>query len=168
MRETETELEQGRGRERGRHRIQSRFQAPSCQHRDWRRAPTHTPWDHDLSEVEVGHLTDWATQASPHLISLIVNSLYPLGLKSTICLLCSVRGQTRSNLNLDPHMDPQRGLEQGKNYIFMFTALWLKRKQAPGSEPSAQSLTRGSNSRTARSWPEPRSDAQPTAPPRRP
>ena len=27
------------------------------------------------------------------------------------------------------------------------------RKQAPGSEPSAQSLMRGSNSRTARSWP---------------
>ena len=27
------------------------------------------------------------------------------------------------------------------------------RKQAPGSEPSAQSPTRGSNSRTARSWP---------------
>ena len=27
------------------------------------------------------------------------------------------------------------------------------RKQAPGSEPSAHSLTRGSNSRTARSWP---------------
>ena len=26
-------------------------------------------------------------------------------------------------------------------------------KQAPGSKPSAQSLTRGSNSRTARSWP---------------
>ena len=41
-------------------------------------------------------------------------------------------------------------------------------KQAPGSEPSAQSLTRGSNSRTARSWPEPKSDAQPTEPPMRP
>ena len=27
------------------------------------------------------------------------------------------------------------------------------RKQAPGSEPSAQNLTRGSNSQTARSWP---------------
>ena len=27
------------------------------------------------------------------------------------------------------------------------------RKQAPGSEPSAQSLTRGSNPRTVRSWP---------------
>ena len=41
-------------------------------------------------------------------------------------------------------------------------------KQAPGSELSAQSPTRGSNSRTARSWPEPKSDAQPTEPPRRP
>ena len=32
-------------------------------------------------------------------------------------------------------------------------------KQAPGSELSAQSPTRGSNSRTVRSWPEPKSDA---------
>ena len=40
-------------------------------------------------------------------------------------------------------------------------------KQAPGSELSAQSLTRGSNSRAVRSWPEPESDAQPTEPPRR-
>uniref|UniRef100_A0ABI8AJT5 V-type proton ATPase subunit a n=1 Tax=Felis catus TaxID=9685 RepID=A0ABI8AJT5_FELCA len=35
-------------------------------------------------------------------------------------------------------------------------------KQAPGSELSAQSPTRGSNSRTVRSRPEPKSDAQPT------
>ena len=41
-------------------------------------------------------------------------------------------------------------------------------KQAPGSELSAQSPTRGSNSWAARSWPEPKSAAQPTAPPRRP
>ena len=41
-------------------------------------------------------------------------------------------------------------------------------KQAPGSELSAQSPTRGSNSRTVRSWPEPKSAAQPTEPPRRP
>ena len=40
-------------------------------------------------------------------------------------------------------------------------------KQAPGSEPSAQSLTRGSNPRTARSRPEPKSGAQPAEPPRR-
>ena len=40
--------------------------------------------------------------------------------------------------------------------------------QAPGSELSAQSLTRGSNSQAVRSWPEPKSDAQPTEPPRCP
>ena len=39
-------------------------------------------------------------------------------------------------------------------------------KQAPGSELSAQSLTWGSNSSTTRSWPEPKSDAQWTEPPR--
>ena len=42
------------------------------------------------------------------------------------------------------------------------------RKQAPGSEPSAQSSIWGSNSQMARPWPEPKSDAQPTEPPRRP
>ena len=41
-------------------------------------------------------------------------------------------------------------------------------KQAPGSEPSAQSPMRGSNSRTVRSRPELRSDTQLTEPPRHP
>ena len=41
-------------------------------------------------------------------------------------------------------------------------------EQAPGSEGSAQSPTRGSNAQTVRSRPEPRSDAQLTEPPRRP
>ena len=41
-------------------------------------------------------------------------------------------------------------------------------KRAPGSELSAQSPTRGWNSQTVRSWPEPKSDAQPTEPPRHP
>ena len=49
LRQRETEHEQGRGRERGRHRIWSRLQAPSCQHRDRHGARTHRPWDHDLS-----------------------------------------------------------------------------------------------------------------------
>ena len=44
----------------------------------------------------------------------------------------------------------------------------MNSKQAPGSELSAQSLTRGPNSQTTRSRPEPKSDAQPTEPPRRP
>ena len=47
--ETETEREEGRGRERGGHRIQSRLQALSCQHRAWLGAQTHELWDHDLS-----------------------------------------------------------------------------------------------------------------------
>ena len=41
-------------------------------------------------------------------------------------------------------------------------------KQPPGSELSAQSLTWGSNPRTARSWPEPKLDPQLTEPQRRP
>ena len=41
-------------------------------------------------------------------------------------------------------------------------------KQARGSELSAQSPTRGSNPPTVRSWPELKSDAQPTEPPRCP
>ena len=48
-RERETEYEPGRSRERGRHRIRSRLQALSCQHRAWRGARTHKPWDHDLN-----------------------------------------------------------------------------------------------------------------------
>ena len=41
-------------------------------------------------------------------------------------------------------------------------------KQAPGSELSAQSLMWGLNPQAVRSGPEPKSDAQPTEPPRRP
>ena len=42
-------VSKGGGREKGRHRIQSRLQALSCQHRARHGAPTHRPWDHDLS-----------------------------------------------------------------------------------------------------------------------
>ena len=45
--------EWGRGRERGRHRIQSRLQALSCQHRAQCRARTHKPQDHDLSRGQM-------------------------------------------------------------------------------------------------------------------
>ena len=53
MRQRETERDRawmGEGqRERGRHRIQNRLQALSCQHRAWRGARTHESWDHGLS-----------------------------------------------------------------------------------------------------------------------
>ena len=52
LRQREREHEWGRVRERGRHRIRSRLQGPSCQHRARRRAWTHGPWDHDLSRSQ--------------------------------------------------------------------------------------------------------------------
>ena len=45
----ETEGQQERDRERGRHRIWSRLQALSCQHRAWHGAPTHELWNPDPS-----------------------------------------------------------------------------------------------------------------------
>ena len=52
-RERETECEWERGRERGRHRIWSRLQALSCQHRAWCGARTPKLWDHDLSQGQM-------------------------------------------------------------------------------------------------------------------
>ena len=49
-RETETECEQGRSREIGKHRIRNRLQALSRQHRARCGAHTHKPWDQDLSQ----------------------------------------------------------------------------------------------------------------------
>ena len=46
----ERECARGGRAERGRHRIPSRLQALSCQHRARCRAQTHKPWDHDLSQ----------------------------------------------------------------------------------------------------------------------
>ena len=50
--ESETEHEWRRGRERGRHRIWSRLQALSHQHRAWCGAWTHKLRDHDLSRSQ--------------------------------------------------------------------------------------------------------------------
>ena len=50
--ERKTEHEQSKGRETGRHRIQSRVLALGCQHRARCRARTHTLWDRDLSRSQ--------------------------------------------------------------------------------------------------------------------
>ena len=64
--EREREREWGKGRARGRHRIWSRLQALSCQHRARHGAQTHTLWDGDLSRSQMlNYLTNWATQAPP-------------------------------------------------------------------------------------------------------
>ena len=59
------EEESGTGRERGRHRIWSRLQALSCQHRAWCGARTHKPWDHDLSRSWT--LNQLSHPGAPHL-----------------------------------------------------------------------------------------------------
>ena len=45
-------------RDRGTHRIRSRLQALSCQHRARRGAQTHELWDHDLSRSRTSNLTE--------------------------------------------------------------------------------------------------------------
>ena len=67
-REREAECERTRSWERGRHRIQSRLQAPSCQHRAQRGARTHEPWDHDLSWSQL--LNRLSHPGTPELCSL--------------------------------------------------------------------------------------------------
>ena len=63
-RQRETEHEQGRGRERRRHRIGSKLQALSCQHRA--RCGVERTDCEIMTWAEVRRLTDWATQAPPH------------------------------------------------------------------------------------------------------
>ena len=64
---------QGRGRERGRHRIQSRLQALSCQHRAPHGARTHEPRDHDLSWSRA---LNWLSHpGTPTLCSLIAGAV---------------------------------------------------------------------------------------------
>ena len=55
------------GSERRRHRIWSRFQALSCQHRAQRRAWTHRPWDHDLSRSQTLNRLSHPGAPSPFL-----------------------------------------------------------------------------------------------------
>ena len=59
--ETKMEHEWGRGREREKHRMQSRLQALSCQHRADVGLELRS---HEIMTwAEVGYLTNWATQA---------------------------------------------------------------------------------------------------------
>ena len=56
------------GAERGRHRIRSRLEASSCQHKAQHRARTHKLWNPDLSW---SWTLNWATQA-PHMSSFLL------------------------------------------------------------------------------------------------
>ena len=75
-RETERQRQKqsmnGRGAERERHRIWSRFQTLSCQHRALHRAPIHEPWDHDLSWSQM--LNQLTHLGAPRGLSLSIHS----------------------------------------------------------------------------------------------
>ena len=88
-------------RERDTHRIWSRLQALSYQHRAWCGARTHKQWDQTWSEV--GRLTNWATQV-PHLrfhfwvISTSNVGLEPTTLRSRVT--CSTDWASQPPLNI--------------------------------------------------------------------
>ena len=69
----ETECEQEKGKERGRHRIWSMLQALSCQHRAWWGAQTHKPWDHDLSW---SHTLKWLSHTGAPTFKKIFFKVY--------------------------------------------------------------------------------------------
>ena len=151
--ETETEHEQGRGRQRGRHRIGSRLQAPSCQHRARCGAGTHRLRDHDLSW---SRLLNWLSHpgAPTRWIFLI---------KSDSFHHLEFWGNFKKNFFYHVYFETEyewgRGREWGRHRI-------QSRLQAPSCQHRAQCEAR--THWTARSWPEPKSDAQPTEPPSRP
>ena len=69
--ERETECEQGRGRERWRHKIQSRLQALSCQHRAPHGARTHEPWHHDPSRSQTLNWLSWQALLKVFILDVI-------------------------------------------------------------------------------------------------
>ena len=97
LRETETECKWIRGRKRGRHRIQSRPQALSCQHRAWCGAQTHEPWDHDLSRNQTLNWLSHPGTPSFHVFSSAFIYLFNvyLFLRETETECKSVRGRER-------------------------------------------------------------------------
>ena len=128
----EREKKRERGKERGRHRIQSRLQALSHQHRAQHRAWTHELWDHDLSWNQT---LNWLSHPGTPLCAFKIKSMYVIFSNDYLFLRERARG--------------------GKGQKERETQ---NPKQAPRSELSAESQTRGLNSWAVRSWPELKSD----------
>ena len=70
----ERECEPGRGRERGRHGIQSRLLAVGCPHRAPHRARTQEPRDHDLSQSQ---MLNRLSHPGAHQVCLLRTALKP-------------------------------------------------------------------------------------------
>ena len=70
----ETEPEQRRGRESGRHKTQSKLQALSYQHRAWCGAWTHELWEHDLNWSQT---LNWQSSRRPKPTLLLTLHFLP-------------------------------------------------------------------------------------------
>ena len=160
------ERERERERQTDRHRIWRRLQALSCQHRAQCGVWTHELWDHDLSWSRM--LNRLRHSGAPQVIFLNhIMSLLTFHLKSFKDPRKVILPFLVQQRNQAPAVLPTFFLLQPVCFSFFFLIFFLtfiyfwdrerhtqNLKQAPGSELWAQSPTRGSNSRTARSWPE--------------
>ena len=83
-RERERDSTSGEG-QKGRHRIWSRVQALSCQHRARHGAQTHEPWDYDLSRNQT---LNWTTQVPNNTNNLILytNWIYKINIHESLLI----------------------------------------------------------------------------------
>ena len=108
--EREIEHEQGRGTERWGHKIWSRLQALSCQHRAWCRAGTHKRRDHDLSR-------SWPLNQLNHQSAPVYrNNSRRLG-HVPLCRR-SKNSFQRHHLKHQPDQTPKRGCNQTSDLTF--------------------------------------------------
>ena len=111
---SETEHEQRRGRERGRHRIWSRLQALSCRHRARRGARTHKLWDHDLSWSRT---PNWLSHPGAPRLALYAKSKAWV---STCLPFCQGSGVTRAEFS-PLHLQPDDMMRQKSYLLFILT-----------------------------------------------
>ena len=78
-------LRGGRGRERGRHRIRSRIQTLSCQHKARRGARTHRLRDHDLSQSLTFNPLSYPGAPS-YMIFYVIQSIYKKRTPGPLCI----------------------------------------------------------------------------------
>ena len=93
-------------RDRRRHRVWSRLQALSSQHRVWHRAQTHKLWDHDMSQSQT---PNWLSHpGTPHLLflkHLLKGRRFlglSLGMETLACTFYSTNNTTRHNFGILP------------------------------------------------------------------
>ena len=148
----QTEHEQGRSRVREGHRIGSRLQALSSQHRARCWAWTHQPWGHDLSWSwtlnRLSHpgapkcifdLWDFLFLFKKNFIFIFIKILLLLKILNSFNIWETER-QSASKGGAEREGDTES-------------------EQASGPELSAQSPTRGSSPQSVGSWPGPKLDA---------